>query len=141
MPVAIAVEMDRESEIRCRRVLIELLLEQQRVRAEVHELLARDDAFDDLRHLLVDQRLAARDRDDGCAALVDGAQSVLDGHALAQDFVGIVDLTAARAGEIALEQRLEHQHERIALVAFELLLEDVPRDAIRLNDRDTHSNS
>ena len=34
---------------------------------------------------------------------------------LVQDLVGIIDLAAAGAGEVAAEQRLEHQHERIAL--------------------------
>jgi hypothetical protein len=137
----VAVQVNRERQVRRRLVLIELLLEQQRVRAEIDELLARDDAFDDLRHLLVDQRLAAGDRDDGRTALVDGAQRVFDRHALAQDLVGVIDLAAAGAGEIALEQRLEHQHERIAFVALELLLEDVPRNAIRLNEGDSHPSS
>src|SRR5262249_5145413 len=117
---------------------IELLLEQQSVRAEIDELLARDDALDDLRHLLVNERLAARNRHDRSAALVHRLERVLDGHALAQDLVRIVALAAARAGEIALEQRLEHQHERIALIALELLLEDVARDAVGLNQRNTH---
>src|SRR4029077_20686465 len=138
VPLAVAVQMYREREIRRRRVLIELLLEQERVRAEIDELLARDDALDYLRHILVDQRLAARYRHDGRAALVDGLERVLDRHALAQDLVRIVDLAAPRAREVALEQRLEHQHERIALVALELLLEDVARDAVSLNQRDSH---
>src|SRR5690606_6281238 len=130
--VAVAVQVDRECQVRRRLVLIDLLLEQQRVRAQVDELLARDDALDALRPLFTNQRLAARNRDDGGAALVDGTQRFLDRHPLAQNLVGIVDLAATRASEVALEQRLEHEHERIALVALELLLEDVARDAISL---------
>src|SRR5690606_39336838 len=130
--LAVAVEMDRPGEIRRRLVFVDLLLEQQRVRAEIDELLARDDAAYDLGHLLVNQRLAARDRDDRCAALVDGAQRVLDAHALSQDLVRIVDLSAAGTSQIALEQRLKHQHERIPFVALELLLDDVARYPILL---------
>ena len=116
--ILVAVQVHRERQVRRRRVLIELLLEQQRVRAQIHEFLASDDACDDLRHLFVNQRLAAGNRDDGRAALVDGVERVFDRHALAQDLVGVIDLAATRASEIALEQRLEHQHERIAFVAL-----------------------
>ena len=42
---------------------------------------------------------------------------------------GIIDLAAADAGEIAAEQRLQHQHERIALAAHDPLLEEVGADA------------
>ena len=83
VPFAIAVQVNREGQIRRRFVLVDLLLEQQRVRAQIDEFLARDDAFDDLRHVLVNERLAARNGDDGSAAFVDGAQRVFDGHALA----------------------------------------------------------
>src|SRR5690606_8341555 len=92
-------------------------------------------------HLLVNQRLAARDRDDRCAALVDGAQRVLDAHALSQDLVRIVDLSAAGTSQIALEQRLKHQHERIPFVALELLLDDVARYPILLYERNAHGFS
>src|SRR4029079_19357647 len=50
----------------------------------------------------------------------------------------MVDLAATGAREVALEQRLEHQHERIALVALELLLEDVACDAVVLYQPDSH---
>src|SRR5690606_28345895 len=100
-----------------------------------------DDAADDLRHLLVNQRLAARDRHHRRSALVDGAQRVLDAHALLQRVGGIVDLAATRAGEVALEQRLEHQDQRIALHALQLLLEDVARYPVRLYEWNAHSFS
>ncbi len=60
--LAVAVQVHVPAEIGVRLVLLHLLLEQQRVRAEIDELLARQDALDDLRHLLVQQRLAAGDR-------------------------------------------------------------------------------
>src|SRR5690606_33818118 len=139
--LAVAVEMDRPREIRRRLVLVDLFLEQQRVRAEIDEFLPRDDASNDLGHLLVDQRLAARDRDDGRAALVDRAKRILDAHALFQNIRRIIDFSAAGASEIALEERLEHQHERIALIALELLLEDVARYPVLLYEWNAHAFS
>ena len=78
--------------------------------------------------ILVDQRLAAGDRDDRRAAFLGGVERILDRDALVQDLVRIVDLAAAGAGEIAAEQRLQHQHERIALAAGEMLADDVAAD-------------
>src|SRR5205807_197304 len=44
---------------------------------------------------------------------------------------------AARAGEIALEEGLEHQHQRITLLAPELARGDVAADTVHLHQRDT----
>ena len=129
----VAVEMDRPGEIGARLVLIDLLFEQQRVGADDREFLARDDALDDLRQVPVQQRLAARHDDHRRAALVDRGQRVLNRDALVQDGVGIVDLAAARASEIAAEQRLQHQHERIALAASEMLANDIGADSCDLS--------
>jgi hypothetical protein len=43
---------------------------------------------------------------------------------------GIVDLAAADAGEVAAEQRLEHQHQRVVLAAKQLLLDEVRADFV-----------
>ena len=112
-----AVEMHGEEQIGRRLEQVQLLLQQQRVGAQRDELLARHDAFDDLADLLVDQRLAAGDRHHRRAAFVDRVEAFLHRQALVQDRVRIIDLAAADAGEIAAEQRLQHQHERIALAA------------------------
>ena len=72
-----AVEMHREEQIRRRLEQMQLLLQKQRIGAQRDEFLARDDAFDDLADLLVDQRLAARDGDHRRAALVDGVEAFL----------------------------------------------------------------
>ena len=81
------------------------------------------------------QRLAAGDRDHRRAALVDRLEALLDAEALVQDQVRVVDLAAAGAGEVAAEERLEHQHERIARVALEALGEDVAPDGELLTKR------
>jgi len=67
--------------------------------------------------------------------IVDRAERVLDRNALVQDFVGIIDLAAARAGEIAPEQGLQHQHQRIAFAACETLTNDVATHNQLLQER------
>ena len=57
-------------------------------------------------------------------------------EALVENRVRIVDLAAAGAGEIAAEQRLQHQHERIALPAGEMLADDIAADRQDIAKRD-----
>ena len=77
---------------------MQLLLEQQRVGAKRDELLAGDDAFDDLTDLAMDQRLAAGYSHHRRAAFVDRVEAVLDRQTLVEDRVRIIDLAAADAG-------------------------------------------
>ena len=107
---------------------MQLLFQKQRVGAQRDEFLARDDALDDLADLLVDQRLAAGNGDHRRAALVDRVEAFLHRQALVQDRVGIIDLAAADAGEIAAEQRFQHQHQRIALASGQPLPQHVSAD-------------
>src|SRR5947209_8194884 len=123
-----AVEMDGEEQIGRGLEQVELLLEQQRVGAERDELLARDEPAHDLADLLVDQRLAARDRHHRRSAFIGGVPALLRAHAAVEDRIGIVDLAAADAGQVAAEQGLQHQHQRIALAAHQLLLDQVAAD-------------
>ena len=81
-----------------------------------------------MRQLLMDQRLAAGDGNHRRTALVHRVQGVLDAHALVQDFLRVVDLAATGTRQIALEQWLQHHRQRIALLAAELLAENVARD-------------
>ncbi len=133
-----AVEMHREEQVRGGLEQIELLLEQQRVGAERDELLARHEAAHDLADLLVDQRLAAGDRDHRRAALVGRVPALLRRHAAVEDRIRIVDLAAADAGEVAAEQRLQHQHQRIALAAKQLLLDQIAADTHFLEEGYSH---
>ncbi len=104
-----------------RLVLVQLLFQQQRVGAEMTNFLRAMMPAHDLRHFLVQQRLAAGDRHHRRAAFVDRLQAFRDRQALVQDFGRIVDLAAAGAGQVAAEQRLQHQHQRIALPPGKML--------------------
>ena len=108
---------------------MQLLLQQQRIGAERHELLPGHESFDDFSDLAVNKRLAARNGNHGRAALIGRGEAFLDGKSTIEDRIGIIDLAATDASKIAAEQGLEHEYKRIALAPQQLLLEDVGADA------------
>jgi hypothetical protein len=114
-----SIEMDVEAEVIRRRELIEARFEAQRVRAQVDELLPRDQTFDDLFDLRMQQRFAAGNGNHRRAAFVHRFEALLGREMLAQDLDRVLDFSATIAGEVAAEQRLEHEHERIPLLAHE----------------------
>ena len=130
--------MDRPGEERVRLEQIDLFFEQQRVGTEIDEFLAGDDALDDLLDLAVEQRLAAGDDDDRRAAFIDRLEAFRDAEALIEDRVGIIDLAAAGARQVAAKQRLEHEHQRVASASRQLLADDVGADARLLQEGYRH---
>src|SRR5262245_35325639 len=128
MHFLVAVKVYRPGEEYAWLVLRKPFLHKQCVGAKVDELLARDDAAHDFRQLLVQQRFAAGDGDNRRTTFVDGMQRVLDGHILVQDRIGIVDFSASGASQVASEQRLKHQDQRITLSAGQTLTDDVATD-------------
>src|ERR1700690_3323080 len=120
---------------------MQLLLKQQRVGAKRDELLTRNDAFDDLTDLAMDERLAAGNSYHRRAAFIDRVEALLDRQTLVEDRVRIIDLAAGDAGEIAAEQRLQHQNERITFAAHDPLLEEIGRDANFLEIGNFHISS
>ncbi len=138
MILAAAIEMDRPGEQRVRLELVELLFQQQRVGAEIDVFAARHQGFDNLDDFFMQQRLAAGDRDDRRAALFGRLNAFLDRQARVQDVVGIVDLAAAGAGQVAAEERLQHQHKRVALVTDEVLAGDIGAYANGLGKGNAH---
>ena len=83
----------------------------------------------------MNQRLTACNRYDRRPAFVDCLHALLDAQTFIQDLIGVIDLAAARAGQIAAEQRLEHQHQRIALTPSQLLADQVAADVKLLKKR------
>src|SRR6185503_19404467 len=139
--VLVAIEMDGPVEVLVRTILVDLLGQQQRIRAENDDLPTLQKSAHDLGHFAVEQRLAASDRDHGRAALVHGLHAVVDAEALIEDFVGVIDLAAAGASKIATEQRLQHEYERIAFAPDHMLLQHVRADTHRLSNWNSHSCS
>ena len=61
------------------------------------------------------------------AALVDCGDALLDRQIFLQDLGRVLDLAATGARQVATEQGLEHEHERIAFAAGELLTKHIGR--------------
>ena len=91
--------------------------------------------------LVMQERLAAGNDDDRRAAFVDGLEAFLDAQPLVQDRVRIVDLAAPGAGEVAAEQRFQHQDERVALDTAQVATQNIGADADHLVQRDGHGES
>lgn len=69
----------------------------------------------------------------GGPALVDCPKRFLDGKALLQGFLRIIDLAATGAREIALEKRFQHQYQRKTLFSRKLPLYQVLCDPVLLD--------
>ena len=74
------------------------------------------------------------------AALFDGLKALLGRELLLQNVGRVLDLAAAGAGEIAAEQRLEHQHQGIALSPAQMLAKNIAADCYGLAKRYSHDN-
>ncbi len=133
------VEMHDERHARGRLEPVEALLEPQRVRAELDGLAKRDHSCGDLFDPLVDERLAAADRDDRRRALDARVDALLHRQPRAIRFV-LADLPAADARDVACERGLEHENERIPLTPA-LLGRDVLADRNRGLQRKLHPES
>src|SRR5215472_3680191 len=94
----VTVKMNRPGKERVRLELVDLLLEQQRVRAQVDEFLASEDALNDLVDLAVQEWLAAGNDNDRCAAFVYCFEALGDAQALIEDRIGVVDLATSGTG-------------------------------------------
>src|SRR6516165_9258462 len=138
MVVAIAIEMNRPCEIGARAELLDLLLEQQRIGAEVDEFLACDQTRDDLIDVAVEQRLATGEHDDWGPTFIDGIKTLVDAQALIEDRVGVIDLATACTSEVAAKQRFQHQDQRIPPYTLQVLSDDIGAYADRLAQRDGH---
>ncbi len=121
-----------------RFVVVDLLGEQQGIRAEDHEFAPGEVAFDDLRHLSMQQRFAASNRDDWCAAFIDRRHAVVVRQTLIENLSRVIDLAATSTGKVTAEQRLQHQDERVALASAEMLANKIGADAGSLMKRNSH---
>jgi len=52
--------------------------------------------------------------------------------------VRVLDFATARTGEVATEEGLEHEDERVSFVAAQFLPENIGSDRPSLTDRDWH---
>jgi hypothetical protein len=121
----LAVHVNREAQIFAGLEQVQLLFEQQRVGAEINIFLARDQAFDNFVDFWMHQRFAAGDGDHGGSALIDGFEAIFRGQVGFQDVGRVLNLAASGTSQVAPKQRLQHEHERIALASGHLLAQDI----------------
>jgi hypothetical protein len=138
MPFPIAVKVDGEGEIRRRGVIIHILFEKQTVRAQIDESPTPDESLNDLGQFLVQEGFPSSYGDHRAAALLRCGKTFGNRQSSVKDFIGISDFAAPRAVQVALEQGFQHENERIPSPAAQLLSQDVSRNAILLNQGDTH---
>src|SRR5690348_14265225 len=121
--------------------LVNSLLKQQRIRAQVDVLLARHQPGNNLVNLRMQQRLTTRNRHRRRSAFFHRLEAFLRCELHLQHVTGILDLSAARTRQIAAEERLQHEDERVALAALHLLFQDVGCYGPGLRNRYGHAFS
>ena len=136
--IPLPIQVDGEGQVLRRRELGQPPLQFERVGAKVNVLLARDEAVDDLDNLRMQQRLTTGNRNHRHAALFNRGETLFRRELLLQNVRRILHLAAPCAGQVAAEERLQHQHQRIALVAGELLLQHIFDYRPHLRDRNRH---
>src|SRR2546423_5587657 len=130
------VEVDDEGQAMTWLEDVEVLVEAERVRAQVDVLAELEHAGDDVLDSFVDERLAAADGHHRRRTLCARVHAFVNRE---PRFVRLVfaDLSAADARDVAGEGRLEHEHERVA-VALALLAGDVLADLHGRAERELH---
>ena len=119
--------------------LVELALEQERVGAEVDVPPPLHQGPRDRGDLRVQQGLPPGDAHHRRAALVGGGHALRDREVPLEDRRGVLYFSTSSAREIAAEQGLQHQHQRIALPAGEALLHHVSGHCQHLRCRNRHA--
>lgn len=134
MMLAVAVEVNAKGEIFRGLKEIHFLLQQQRVGAKINVFFPRDETIDDFVDFIVDEGFATGDADHRSTALISGGPALLGREAFIKNVVRVLDFSATGTGEITAEKRLEHEHEGIVAVTFQLLINDVAGDSPLLGD-------
>ena len=132
------VHVDAEGQVLRGREQAELFLEEDGIRAEIDVLPALHQLGHEPVDVGIHQWLAARNAHHRGTALLYSLDALLHGEVLLEYLGGVLDLAAARAGEVAAEERLEHEDERIPLSSSELLLDHIGSDRQHLRHRNAH---
>ena len=77
----------------------------------------------------------------GAATFVHRLKALFGRQILFQDVGGILNLAASGAGQIAAEQRLEHEDQRVALASGQFLAQHIRRHRPHLGYGNSHHPS
>ena len=98
-----SVHVDAECEKLRGLILVKFSLHQNRIGAEIHIPLLRDQPTDNRGHLGMDHRFATGNTDDRGATLLRRRQALLRRESLIQHMIRVLNLSAAGTGQIATE--------------------------------------
>jgi hypothetical protein len=87
----------------------------------------------------MEERLPSRDRHHRRPTLIDRLEALLRREVRAENLRRMLDLPTPAAGEVAAKEGLEHEHERVAMIATPPLAENMPYDGDHLPDRNAHA--
>ena len=120
---------------------VEFAFEEKGVGAEIDVFFAGDESLDDFIDLGMDEGFAAGDGNHGGTALVRGRPALFRSEAFAENVIRVLDFAAPGAGEVATEEGLEHENERVAFVSAQFLPENVRGDRPCLANGNWHKRS
>ena len=139
--LVLPIHVHRKAEVFAGLEEMEFFLQQQGVGAEIDVFFARDQPFDDFVDFGMHQRFAAGDGDHRRAAFVHRFEALFRRQVHFQNVRRILNLAAARARQVAAEQRLQHEDQRIAVATGHALLQHIADDRPHLRNRNTHIES
>jgi hypothetical protein len=113
--LALTVHVNGEGQVLAGFEEINFLLQEQGVGAEIDVFFAGYEAFYDFPDLRVEQRFSAGDRYGRGSAFICRSEAILRSELHSQDVAGILDFSATGAGQVAAEEGLEHEDERVLL--------------------------
>jgi hypothetical protein len=116
------VQVHVEEKALVRTKFVETLLDEHAVGAKVDVLISLKDPGYQLADLRIHHRLAAADGNHGRATFIHRRQALFHRDALCDGRLVLANTPASGARQIASVQRLEHQHDREALVHHRMRL-------------------
>jgi len=86
----------------------------------------------------MDEGFAARNGDHRGSTFVGCRPTLLGRQAFVEDVIGVLDLTATSASEVAAEERFKHEDKRVPFVAAQFLPENIRSDRPSLTNWNWH---
>ena len=123
--------LDRVFYKKRRKVVAHFLPHEHRVRADIDDAFALQQARHEVLDVRVDERLAAANAHHRSAAFVGSLEAIFERHQILDGGRILADASAAGAGEVAGVQRFKLENRGKFLHAANLVADDVPGDSRR----------
>jgi hypothetical protein len=130
--------MHGERKVPGRSEAVEVLLQLDSIGTQIDKLASIRQAIDNLLDLRMKQWLTAGNRDNRRTTLFDRCKALCRRQLPAQNMSRMLNLPTTRTCQIASQQWLEHEHQRIPFHPAQTLSDDVPRNRPGLGKRNGH---